>query len=49
LPAGVVCGRMPACPSGSKLADPCRDEQLSLLYKTDAAGSPVVPFERIRR
>jgi AraC-like DNA-binding protein len=30
-----------------ELADPSRDEQLSLLYKTDAAGSPAVPFERI--
>ena len=32
----------------AELADPCRHEQLSLLYKTDAAGSPGVPFERIR-
>ncbi len=32
----------------AELADPSRDEQLSLLYKTDAAGSPAVPFERIR-
>lgn len=32
-----------------ELADPSRAEQLSLLYTTDAAGSPAVPFERIRR
>jgi hypothetical protein len=32
----------------AELADPCRDEQLSLLYKTDAKGSPAVPFERLR-
>lgn len=31
----------------TELADPGWDEQLSLLYKTDAAGSPAVPFERI--
>jgi AraC-like DNA-binding protein len=37
-----VLGQTPA-----ELADPSRDEQLSLLYKTDAAGSPAVPFERI--
>lgn len=37
-------GRTPA-----ELADPGRDEQVSLLYKTDAAGSPAVPFERIGR
>jgi AraC-like DNA-binding protein len=33
----------------AELADPRGDEQLSLLFKTDAAGSPAVPFERIRR
>lgn len=32
----------------AELADPRRGAQLSLLYKTDAAGSPAVPFERLR-
>lgn len=31
----------------AELADPRRGEQLSLLYKTNAAGSPTLPFERI--
>jgi AraC-like DNA-binding protein len=39
-----LLGRTPA-----ELADPRPDEHLSLLYTTDAAGSPAVPFERIRR
>lgn len=39
-----LLGRTPA-----ELADPGGDEYLSLLYETDAEGSPAVPFERIRR
>ena len=35
-------GRTPA-----DLADPSRDEQLSLLYKTDAAGAPTLTIDRI--
>lgn len=31
----------------AELADPSRGEQLSLLFTTDAAGSPRVPFEQI--
>jgi AraC-like DNA-binding protein len=33
----------------AELADHGRAEQLSLLCQTDAAGSPTVPFQRIRR
>ena len=36
-------GRTPA-----ELADPGRDEQLSLLYKTDAAGAPTLTIDRLR-
>jgi AraC-like DNA-binding protein len=36
-------GRTPA-----ELAHPRRDEQLSLLYKTDAAGAPTLTIDRLR-
>jgi hypothetical protein len=36
-------GRTPA-----ELADPGREEQLSLLYKTDAAGAPTLTIDRLR-
>jgi AraC-like DNA-binding protein len=32
----------------AQLADPSRGEQLSLLFKIGATGSPAVPFERLR-
>jgi AraC-like DNA-binding protein len=32
----------------SELADPERDEHLSLLYKTDAAGAPTLTIDRLR-
>jgi AraC-like DNA-binding protein len=32
----------------AELADPGREEPLSLLYKTDAAGAPTLSFDRLR-